>query len=95
MWKELDGNDTLIGGAGNDKLYGGTGKNTYEFASYKFEGNDTIYIENESTSEIRIHNSEIESVYKSKNDLILTNKAGEKITLANYFKYNQEVYIYW
>lgn len=88
-----NGDDNLNGGAGNDKLYGGAGLNTYEFDNEVFAGNDTIYIENGSSSNIKINKNEITNVYKSKNNLILENSIGEKITLANYFKYNTSVQI--
>ncbi|MBQ4078712.1 hypothetical protein IJD15_05980 [bacterium] len=87
------GNDLLNGGIGNDKLYGGSGFNVYEYDNSQFAGNDTIYVENGSISNIRINKNEIDNIYKSKNNLILENSIGEKITLANYFKYNTLVQI--
>ncbi len=87
------GNDLLNGGNGNDKLYGGSGINTYEYDNSQFAGNDTIYVEEGSISNIRINKNEIDNIYKSKNNLILENSIGEKITLANYFKYNTPVQI--
>ena len=81
-------------GEGNDKLYLGNSDVLFDYDDNKMQGNDTIYFSGEDNEVgLGIDSSEIKELVKSKNNLILKDDKGNSITLANYFK-SDENYAY-
>ena len=84
------GNDVISGGTGDNKLYGKQGKNSYVYEG----GNDTIYLEKDSETELVLNGYNVVNRIKQGNDVLINLKKGDEegtILLKNFFKIDNVV----